>query len=238
MADTHALSKTEIAYTRLRADLISSKLAPGEPLRIDGLQNSYQIGTTPLREALARLESEKFVELRPNRGFFAATLTPGDFADLIYSRQILERALLRRAIERGDNAWESRVVTAHHFLRRCKADPTTLDRDQLEEWDERHAEFHLALLSGAEADRLLGAYGGILSHLRRHQTGLMLLPALDLARAGAAEGLDRLQTLRRGMAIENHTELMDAALDRDMERALQPIEGHIQLTPYEIAATE
>ena len=234
MAGVNVLSKTEAAYLQLKNDLISNKLVAGAALRIDWLQSVYELGTTPLREALARLESEKFVELRPNRGFYAATLTAEDFADLIYSRHTLEQALLQRVIERGDDAWESRVITSYHFLKRCKADPTNLDLGLLTEWNERHTAFHLALLEGAGADRLLGFYRSVFDHLRRHQMGLMILPALSLARSGDREGIQFLEMLRNGMAIGNHTALMEATLARDTARALQLAEDHVQLTPYQI----
>jgi DNA-binding GntR family transcriptional regulator len=225
--------RTELAYRRVKKDLMSGKLPGGEPLRIETLQTNYQVGTTPLREALARLESEGFVELRHNRGFYATSLSVEDFRDLIYSRKVIERALLERAIERGGNAWEVDVIAAHHLLKKNAPDVAQPDVEQLEEWSKLHVAFHVALLSGAEAPRLLDMYRSNFEHLSRHQMALSILPAINQAQQGAKAARVAEEVLRRGMAIEEHTALMEAALARDIDRALALIESHVQLTPWQ-----
>ena len=42
------------AYERLLPDILVGRLAPGEKLRIDALRAAYEIGASPLREALNR----------------------------------------------------------------------------------------------------------------------------------------------------------------------------------------
>lgn len=234
MNDASPIPKTEVAYLRLKTDLLSGKLSGGDPLRIEALQSAYQIGTTPIREALARLEIEGFVELRPNRGYFATSLSAEDFADLIYSRLAIERALLVRAIERGNDEWESRVITAHHFLKKSQVDLANLDLLQLEQWEERHVAFHIALLSGSGASRMLSFYRGLFDHLRRHQMALMIMPMVNIARKNAPDAVELVEELRHGMAIEAHTALMEAVFNRDIERALNLLEDHIKLTPWQL----
>ena len=41
-------------FERLRADILSSRLAPGTKLRFDDLRQAYGVGLSPLREALSR----------------------------------------------------------------------------------------------------------------------------------------------------------------------------------------
>ena len=54
-------SMAQRAYRLIRADIISGARDPGERLRIDMLKTVYDIGPTPLREALQKLSTEGLV---------------------------------------------------------------------------------------------------------------------------------------------------------------------------------
>ncbi|MEO1017743.1 MAG: GntR family transcriptional regulator [Pseudomonadota bacterium] len=59
---------TETVYSRLRQDIITGVRAPGERLRIEHLRKIYDVGPTPLREALQRLAADGLVLLAGSRG--------------------------------------------------------------------------------------------------------------------------------------------------------------------------
>ncbi|MEM7299686.1 MAG: GntR family transcriptional regulator, partial [Pseudomonadota bacterium] len=42
---------TSRAYAKLRKDIISGTLAPGRKLKIEELRKSYDVGSSPIREA-------------------------------------------------------------------------------------------------------------------------------------------------------------------------------------------
>ena len=48
-------SMTSRAYMRLREDIISGELEPGRKLKIEELRRKYDVGTSPIREALSLL---------------------------------------------------------------------------------------------------------------------------------------------------------------------------------------
>ena len=56
-SDQTSASRTiaELAYRRIRQDILWGRFAPGSPLRSDELRARYGIGVSPLREALTRL---------------------------------------------------------------------------------------------------------------------------------------------------------------------------------------
>jgi DNA-binding GntR family transcriptional regulator len=56
-------SLTRSVYQQLRSDLLSGHYRPGEKLRADELRQRFQIGSSPIREALNRLLAEGFVSL-------------------------------------------------------------------------------------------------------------------------------------------------------------------------------
>ena len=69
-------SKTlgEEIYRRLRSDVLSGRLKPGQRLPFRDLSASYGIGIAPLREAMARLTSEQLVDFEGQRGFTVSAM--------------------------------------------------------------------------------------------------------------------------------------------------------------------
>ncbi|SDD56272.1 GntR family transcriptional regulator [Glycomyces harbinensis] len=90
------------AYTDLKSRIMRSELAPGAKLSIDGLAKQLAFSQTPIREALARLESEGLLARRPLSGYTVAPLlSTAEFADLFDLRMMLEPLAARRAAERA-----------------------------------------------------------------------------------------------------------------------------------------
>lgn len=68
------LSAVERAYCRLKADILSGAL-PAGPLDIGQLGDRLRMSSTPVREALARLDAERLVR-RELHGYVIARLSP------------------------------------------------------------------------------------------------------------------------------------------------------------------
>jgi DNA-binding GntR family transcriptional regulator len=223
-------SKTESAYQTLRRDILETRLQPGAPLKLSALRNAYGIGWTPLREALSRLEAERLVTAVSNRGFAVASVSREELEDLTHARLVIELPLLMESMEYGGSDWEEQVVTTHYRLSRCKLAVDDSSEAAVNEWDEKHIAFHAALLSAASSRWLLRFHANITDQLRRHHRVLGLAPTLRAA-AGLKAGYEEaVAALREAMAIEHHTRLMEAALDRDAERARALMVEHIGYT--------
>lgn len=230
MQDEDSLTKTEAAYWLLRRDILNTKLRPGASLKLSTLRDAYGVGWTPLREALSRLEAEKLVTAVSNRGFAVAPVSRAELEDLMRARMVVELPLLLESIEKGGPDWESAVVTAHYRLSRCKIVPDAASEEMADEWDEKHTAFHAALISAASSNWLQRFQSTISDQLRRHHRFLGLAPT-QRAAAGLTIGYEKaVAALRDAMAMEHHTELMEAALDRDIERARALMTEHIGYT--------
>lgn len=234
MTETQTLPKSEIAYLRVKQDIINGRLTDDAPLRIETLKTNYDVGITPIREALARLEAEGFVKLHHNRGYYTTPLSAEDFEDLLFSRSTVETELLKRSIERGGEDWEVNLLAAHRRLGNSKLDLRDPDLTELERWEERHIEFHMALVGAAGSRHLLAFYRSIYDHFRRHQKAFVLLPSANRADKGDEAALRAIESMERRMSIEEHTGLMDAALARDVDLALCLIKEHSSLSPSQI----
>ena len=65
-------------------------LRPGTQLNIDALARQLGVSNSPVREALRRLENERWVETIPFRGAFVRPFDQSELADLYELREMLE----------------------------------------------------------------------------------------------------------------------------------------------------
>ncbi len=144
-----AESITSRAYARLRSDIMSGQLQPGRKLKIDELRKLYDVGTSPIREALSLLTSDKFVERIDQRGFRVATVSLSEFDELLKTRCWLEERALRESIANGASGWEEQVVLATYRLSRVPRSNADDHFVANAEWEERHKHFHMTLISAS-----------------------------------------------------------------------------------------
>jgi DNA-binding GntR family transcriptional regulator len=98
-------------YETLTALVMEHTLAPGDRLNIDALARELEVSPTPVREALARLESDGLVRKRPLAGYTVAPLlTADEFHDMFDMRLVLEGTAARWAAERADAAARDGIV--------------------------------------------------------------------------------------------------------------------------------
>src|SRR6266576_5934453 len=113
-----AVTRTRAIYERLRREIIQGTLLPGEKLRIEVLRTRYNVGGTPLREALNRLSTEGLVTQSDQRGFRVTPVSADDLVELTRTRCWINEVALRDSIARGGRDWVERVLLALHRLSR------------------------------------------------------------------------------------------------------------------------
>jgi DNA-binding GntR family transcriptional regulator len=136
-------SLVDIAYEALREAITSGALLPGTHLREAALARHFDISTTPIREALRRLDREGLVRLSPNRGAVVAEFDLREILDLFEIREVLEcRAVRRAAGQRSRDLQPALAVLA-------AASKQVAQRDRVE-WNRLEVAFHRAIndLSG------------------------------------------------------------------------------------------
>jgi GntR family carbon starvation induced transcriptional regulator len=94
----------------LRQDIISSHFQPGQKLQMKVLKSQYNVGYSPLREALSRLVSSGLVCMKEQCGFSVAPLSLEELYDLYMVRIRLEIQALELSIQNGDDDWEADVT--------------------------------------------------------------------------------------------------------------------------------
>lgn len=92
-----SVSLALVAYRAIRDQLVMLELPPGAPIDDDQLAADLDMGRTPVREALKRLETERLVVTYPRRGTFASEVNVTDLAHIFEVRQHLEPAAAESA---------------------------------------------------------------------------------------------------------------------------------------------
>jgi DNA-binding GntR family transcriptional regulator len=88
-------------YEAIKALVMDHVVRPGSRVSIDGLSRELAVSPTPVREALARLESDGLVVKEPLKGYRATSLlTREEFDDLYQFRRLIEPWAARKAAER------------------------------------------------------------------------------------------------------------------------------------------
>ena len=97
-------SLAEQAYLFVRDRLVMLDIPPGSPLNEEELGTALDMGRTPIREALKRLESERLVVAYPRRGTFATDVNISDLAHISEVRRTLEPMATAAAAGRATDA--------------------------------------------------------------------------------------------------------------------------------------
>jgi GntR family transcriptional regulator, carbon starvation induced regulator len=199
---------TTAVYQKLRSDIIRGAYKPGEKLRIEGIASLYEVGSNAVREALARLSSERLVERHEQRGFSVPAIALDDWRVLVKTRCWLETQALRESMQHRDDAWEEAIVVAYHRLSRFRSD-SAQDRAG---WEDAHRNFHRSLLANCGSPWLIEFCDILADHAVRY---------ISISNAYRKFGRD-------GQA--EHEDLMKTVLHDTPEKACELLIAHYTKT--------
>jgi DNA-binding GntR family transcriptional regulator len=88
-------------YERLREDILSGRMRPGEALSESRLAEQHGISRTPVREVIQRLAKENLLAIVPQVGTFVAPIKLSAVTSSQFIREALECRAVRFATERA-----------------------------------------------------------------------------------------------------------------------------------------
>lgn len=141
---------SENAYRFIRGEILSGSLEPGAPLREEALAAASGVSRTPVREALRKLEAERFVKRSGTQRSFVATLSADDIAEGFALRTMLESHAAARAAERVTPE-QIDAMTTHN---RAIGDAFTGPVVDIAAFVEHNRAFHAVVIAAAGSDRL------------------------------------------------------------------------------------
>lgn len=200
----------EAAIELLTRDIVNGEFDPEQKLSIAKLKARYDIGASPLREALSQLAPLGFVDFDSRRGFRVAAMSIDDLKDITRVRTLVEIDALTQSIRNGDDEWDVNIVAASRRLQRLAAHEKTGNPPTQEEIEDAHWKFHRALISACDSPRLLAMQEVLYNQANRYRSIMMT----------KWHGMERV--------VEVHKELEDSVLSRDIERACSALRKHLE----------
>jgi GntR family carbon starvation induced transcriptional regulator len=195
-----------LAYQQLRRDIVYGRLQAGSKLKLEVLVRTYEVGMSPLREALMRLVGDQLVRSEDQRGFWVASLSLAELDDILRVRGLVEGEALRLSIEHGDAAWEAGLRQAYeqlaqveHRLASGMPQPVALAAS----YPLADRRFHAALVAGCRSPALIRLQDQLYHQTERYRYGCVQPPA------------------QYPFAPEQHRALYEAAIGRDSQRTCQ-----------------
>ncbi|AIR99615.1 GntR family transcriptional regulator [Streptomyces glaucescens] len=204
-AVTRSTLRQQIADA-LRDEVLAGRLQPGQAFTVKEIADQYGVSATPVREALVDLSAQGLLEADQHRGFHVREYSLADFRGLVEARSLVTDGMFQ-ALGDGHRGFrdpeDPRTAAALAGVRRrgeeaqraaTAGDLTVLIGYDLRFWRE---------LSGLFGNPYLSDF----LHRLRVQSWVCAVPHLR-----------RLDDLR-GQLWAGHTELMDALVRRDTDRA-------------------
>jgi DNA-binding GntR family transcriptional regulator len=94
------MTKKDLAYRQLRANLLGGSLLPGTRLREIPLARELGVSRIPLREAIDQLASDGLLERMPGLGTYVRSMTPEELRQIYEMREVLECYTVEKAARR------------------------------------------------------------------------------------------------------------------------------------------
>lgn len=190
-------------FEYLREKIISLELKPGTVLSRAALQDSFGLSSTPIRDALLRLQEEGLVEIFPQHATVVSPIDLDHAREAQFLRRSIEQEVARTLAERPDAALvgQLRMVIAEQ-KRLARAG----DLDGMTSADER---FHRVMYEAARIPDLW--------HLvRRRSAHIDRLRRLHLPVEGKAKQI-----------VEDHAAIVDAIARGEPALAQQTVREHL-----------
>ena len=187
---------------------MSGRVAPGDPVGIDSLSRDFDVSPTPIREALARIETTGLIVREPLRGYRVAPVMSADeFCQLTEARLLIEPYNAAAACRRRSGQMGAELNQALARMKQAPTGPT-------------YQEFRLYLEADAEFHAIISRYAGnhflteALTRLGAHQHRFRLF-----GDAGVTDA---------PLAIKEHEAILAAIESGPPDEARRAMKRHIQ----------
>ncbi len=204
-------SLEELAYHSLRAMILSGELRPGQQIIQEELAERLQVSRTPLRRAMAQLEKDHFLEMKPHSGAYVRSFTPAEIIGIFEVRAVLE-GLVCRLI--APKVKQSHLAYLRALLLEAAEEA---ERGSDSAYRKADQEFHQYLVG--------------LVDLKVVQD---LLPAYQVLSLSFTQGLLRPPHL----TLPEHLRILDALEARDQDRAEYEARAHVRNTIEHLTSLE
>jgi DNA-binding GntR family transcriptional regulator len=148
-------------YEKIKHDIMTCKLAPGEPLSENQFLERFGVSKTPIREALTSLVQDGLVEYTPNRGFMVTNVSVSDIQEIFEARIFIEAELFRLAVKKISDG------EIDELEKQSRVEADLKKPEYAETFLESNRNFHIALAAAGRNSRLLWYYETLMNEAQR-----------------------------------------------------------------------
>jgi len=123
-----------IVYESLKESILNGSLKPGEKLMESRIAEDLGVSRTPVREAIRKLEKEKYVKMIPRKGAYVEDLTMEDILEVLEIRIVLEGLASKLAARNISEEMKDRI---RKNMENFDSASSELDRKELISLDEK-----------------------------------------------------------------------------------------------------
>lgn len=203
---------TDETYEVVKGMVMNHSIPPGTRVNIDSLARDLEVSQTPIREAMARLESDGLVEKEPLRGYRTTPLLTRPQLDELFDMRLLiegwsaERAALN-ITDRGCKQLRAEMAT-------CVAAPTGSEYQAYRDLSEHDVRFHDLIFKLASNSMIRTLWEH--SHCHLHLFRLYYAGSLGSS------------------ALVEHGVITDAICSGDDEAAVAAMRAHIEASRHRL----
>ena len=201
MAERKSLG--QMVYENLRQTIVRGSIAPGTRLVESQIAEAQGISRTPVREAIHKLERERFIERLPHGGFSVLELSGEEIVETFGIRSVLEGYAARLAAINHQPGQLKRLKEKIDEFQRL------LDAKHLKGLPQVNTEFHDMLYALSNSPRLIRMIDALRDHIYRYRQ-------IILKEAGQAH-----------TSNEDHRLILESIRTRDAEGVERLVREHI-----------
>lgn len=193
------------AYTALKNAIVAMDIYRNrDDIRLDErkLAQDFGISRTPVREAMAQLESEGFVRSVPRRGIYVVRKTRAEVIEMITAWAALESMAARLATQ---TATSDQISSLRQMFTTFEGDEV---RAHLDEYSEVNIEFHQTIIKLSGNRVLIEMAENLFTHMR-------------MIRRKTIVEKDRIDR-----SIQDHIKIIEALESRATDRAEELVRDH------------
>lgn len=206
----------EQAYQKILNDIKTCLLYPGEHIVINELSNRYEIGVTPIRDALQQLVSDGLIIPVPRFGYIIMPVISIDVEELFEVRLIIETATVKLAVQRA------RDSTLDEIFRMADFSYDFQDRNSYHIFLQNNFTFHNSIAEASGNRRLVDMLNATNTQLDRvYYLGLDLQDNADEMKFEHLELVKALRQRDLKLAEESITEQIIRSRERVLHALLK-----------------
>ncbi len=213
----------EQVYQQLLNAIQVGQLAPGARLITSQLAGSYQVSRITVSNALKRLGSEGYVEMRPRRGAIVASLAESDLREIFLIRHALEDIAIVEAASRHDADLVPRLRQVNDAAR------AAIERNDAEDYRQYEREFHMLLYAASHlrlvSSTLMDLWNRLEPYRNRRHTQFDLEAGSSADRARTIDALARGDGPVAALEMRHH-------VDRGYDRMLETLRHQAPSIPH------